>query len=262
MLRLASFSIFSCTAALVLAACGPAIIATGTENTGGGASTTTVTPSSSSGHPTTSSSTTSSSSGMGTGGAGTGGAPAADSVALFDSALPAGVNMSNWFTPGEQLDGSTLIFSFDTLGESCAAPHFDDGTQNHALVVVGLPAALQTPGSYTFSSTQVIAWGQTWLGDGMGNGGGGNMPLTMGSIDVVSIDAGSVVVTLSGLPSLYSQLEGSHTVVRCQVPACTPGQDQTCNENPAMNALAGSCNANATCTCNTGFSMHPDGKCG
>jgi hypothetical protein len=96
----------------------------------------------------------------------------------------------------------------------------------------------------------------------MGNGGGGSMTLTTGSIDVVSIDAGAVAVTLSGLPSAYMQLEGPHTAVRCLVPACTPGDDNACNENPAMNAFAGHCNADGTCTCANVFSKYPDGKCG
>src|SRR5438874_171455 len=45
------------------------------------------------------------------------------------------------------------------------------------------------------------------------------------------------------------------TAGKCVPPVCTPGQDQTCNENPAMNAFAGTCLADATCMCKQGFEM-------
>jgi hypothetical protein len=35
---------------------------------------------------------------------------------------------------------------------------------------------------------------------------------------------------------------------------CTPGQDQTCNDDPAMSALAGRCQNNGECLCNGTFS--------
>jgi hypothetical protein len=48
---------------------------------------------------------------------------------------------------------------------------------------------------------------------------------------------------------------------RCQLAICTPGQDQTCNENGAISGLAGTCNANGTCSCGPGYILFPDGKC-
>jgi hypothetical protein len=49
---------------------------------------------------------------------------------------------------------------------------------------------------------------------------------------------------------------------------CTPGRDQTCNDNPAMSALAGMCIARAMpvgdsyCTCAEGASINPKtGRC-
>ena len=150
----------------------------------------------------------------GTGGGG-GGGPKADSIAMLDSALPAGTNTSSWAGAGETLDPTTLLVVFNTAGEACASPTFGGGTENHALLIVGLPVALQKPGSYAFSSTDVIAWGNTWLTDGMGNGGGGEFPVSMGTIDVVSIDASAVVAQLSGLQSDLSGLEGQHSAARC-----------------------------------------------
>ncbi|MFT3768840.1 MAG: hypothetical protein QM820_25630 [Minicystis sp.] len=49
---------------------------------------------------------------------------------------------------------------------------------------------------------------------------------------------------------------------KCQAPACQPGLDQTCNENLSMNSFAGTCNADATCTCKPGFTKKASGKCG
>jgi hypothetical protein len=64
------------------------------------------------------------------------------------------------------------------------------------------------------------------------------------------------VVALGGK---YSCRAGSG--VQCCLPPCTPGQDQTCNSNPEMSALAGTCNADRTCTCNPGYSKVSQGKC-
>jgi hypothetical protein len=48
----------------------------------------------------------------------------------------------------------------------------------------------------------------------------------------------------------------------CLKSVCTPGMDQTCNANAAMNAFAGHCNPDGTCTCNPGYAKMPGGKCG
>lgn len=43
---------------------------------------------------------------------------------------------------------------------------------------------------------------------------------------------------------------------------CTPGADQSCNDNPEASALWGVCNADGTCRCNPGFAINPQtGKC-
>jgi len=43
---------------------------------------------------------------------------------------------------------------------------------------------------------------------------------------------------------------------------CTPGADQTCNDNPTTSALWGHCEADAWCSCNTGYVVNPStGKC-
>jgi hypothetical protein len=38
---------------------------------------------------------------------------------------------------------------------------------------------------------------------------------------------------------------------------CTPGADQTCNDDPAMSSLHGACNPDGTCTCGAGFERNP-----
>jgi len=44
--------------------------------------------------------------------------------------------------------------------------------------------------------------------------------------------------------------------------ACTPGADQTCNDDPSLNSIHGVCQANGTCVCAVGGSLNPNtGKC-
>lgn len=48
----------------------------------------------------------------------------------------------------------------------------------------------------------------------------------------------------------------------CTKRACTPGADQTCNDNLAISSLHGRCNPDSTCTCDTAFAKNPaTGKC-
>ncbi|MEO8878635.1 MAG: hypothetical protein ABI461_23800 [Polyangiaceae bacterium] len=42
---------------------------------------------------------------------------------------------------------------------------------------------------------------------------------------------------------------------------CTVGQDQTCNENPAMSSLHGKCSTAGTCECITPFTKASSGRC-
>jgi hypothetical protein len=43
---------------------------------------------------------------------------------------------------------------------------------------------------------------------------------------------------------------------------CTPGADQTCNDNPIVSALWGHCEADGTCSCNAGFAVNATtGRC-
>jgi hypothetical protein len=44
---------------------------------------------------------------------------------------------------------------------------------------------------------------------------------------------------------------------------CTPGMPQTCNDSPAASYVAGTCQPNGTCVCDTGFVLNPaSGRCG
>jgi hypothetical protein len=46
------------------------------------------------------------------------------------------------------------------------------------------------------------------------------------------------------------------------LPSCTPGADQTCNDDPTISALWGHCEADAWCTCNGDLVVNPStGKC-
>lgn len=67
---------------------------------------------------------------------------------------------------------------------------------------------------------------------------------------------------------------GSHEVAVCTCPefgcflagvgcrACTPGLDQTCNDNPLISSTTGKCSAQGTCTCDAGHTLVPaTGRC-
>lgn len=44
--------------------------------------------------------------------------------------------------------------------------------------------------------------------------------------------------------------------------ACTPGSDQTCNDDPAISSLHGACDSEGICTCKTGFAKNTKtGRC-
>jgi hypothetical protein len=45
-------------------------------------------------------------------------------------------------------------------------------------------------------------------------------------------------------------------------PVCTPGANQTCNDNPAISSIWGTCIDGDTCVCNTGYVVNPStGRC-
>jgi hypothetical protein len=46
------------------------------------------------------------------------------------------------------------------------------------------------------------------------------------------------------------------------LPICTPGADQTCNDNPQASSIMGQCNSDTTCTCNDPYiTNYVTGKC-
>jgi hypothetical protein len=71
--------------------------------------------------------------------------------------------------------------------------------------------------------------------------------------------------------------DDSHTINICSCPAgtcfesdrgcvgipgvCTPGADQTCNDNPAFSSIHGTCQSDGSCVCSPGFSLLTSGKC-
>lgn len=167
-----------------------------------------------SGGASSTSSTGGESSTSGSGGAG--GAQADNSIALLNSEISQGQGQDMWLRPGETLSPTTLIVIVSTEAQACSDPVFKFGTKNHRQVLIGLPQALQAVGKYDISSTDVIAFGDFWLGDGMGNGGGGMMPLTQGTVEVLSTDAKTITVRLAGLASDFTSLEGTdHEAARC-----------------------------------------------
>lgn len=48
-----------------------------------------------------------------------------------------------------------------------------------------------------------------------------------------------------------------HPQKGCARAVCTPGMDQSCNDNPALSSLHGHCDADRTCTCRPPFVVNP-----
>lgn len=158
--------------------------------------------------------------GMTTGSATTGGGGGGDaetSIAVFDMTIPQvpATTQNGWLTDGEKLDPQTLLVIVGTRPQACNAPDFDLGPENFHQVLIGLPKALQAVGKYDISSTDVIGSVSSWLTDGMGNGGGGGGPLLEGTVEVLSIDTGTIKVRLEGLVEEFTDLNGDHVVAIC-----------------------------------------------
>jgi hypothetical protein len=182
---------------------------TGTGGAGGSAPTTTSATSSDSSSGTTSTSSTST---------GTGGGQAGSNIALLQSELTmlTDADQSAWLDTGEKLDPTTLFVILSSEAKlSCAAPKYDFGTVSHTVVIVGLTQAMQKVGTYDLASSDVIGYGDFWLGDGMGNGGGGKMILNKGTVEIVSLDAATITVRFAGLSGSFTLENGDHAVVRC-----------------------------------------------
>jgi len=148
---------------------------------------------------------------------GTGGGQAEPGIAVLNSKITqvSATDKMKWLATGEALDPTTLIVVVSTEQQSCNAPVFDLGTKNHHQILIGLPQAMQKVGKYDISSTDVIAYGTTWLSDGMGSGGGGMATLGAGTVEVLSIDATTINVRLAGLINDFVSENGDYLVTRC-----------------------------------------------
>jgi hypothetical protein len=128
------------------------------------------------------------------------------------------INVDAWLDMGEKFEQTTVIIAVSDQPTQCSPPDFGVGSMtNHSLVVIGLPGPMVVPGTYDFSSKDVIAWGSTWLSDGMGNGGGGSTVLTAGQVEIVqSDDSTAIVLKLSGLTNQLATENGQHVAAFCQ----------------------------------------------
>lgn len=76
-------------------------------------------------------------------------------------------------------------------------------------------------GKYDLTSIDVLALYQFHLGDGMGNGGGGSVPLPKGTIEVLSIDDTAINVRIELQSEGYGgaadphYFNGDYLVPRC-----------------------------------------------
>lgn len=253
MLRLASLTTFALS--LCLVACGTATIANG--NGGGGSG------------GTGGSNPTSSSSSSGTGGS-------------ADTCTPAGGTCVP-IVPDACMNGTwgdaSMYSCGQGVGTGCCLPPTSCGeTCNNVGAVRCVAGAVETctvnPDTNcapTWAVTQVCGLDQGCNSDGTKCVS--SPAATCGASADCGCGCGCVNGTCEctgGLPpSCTSDTEcgptcsGFHCIAgKCAPPACTPGQDQTCNENLAMQSFAGTCNADATCTCKPNFTKKADGKCG
>jgi hypothetical protein len=152
--------------------------------------------------------------------ASTGSGAQPDSIAMLASAVPQSLAMTFMEVGGNLagLDPEALVLVVNSLGETCSSPQvggvLKEETENDEFVVVGLPPAMQAPGTYALSTYGVLAIGSFLTNGAEAEGGSG--PLGLGWIKVVSVDASQVVFSLGSLPDPhFAPLEGEHTAPRC-----------------------------------------------
>ena len=157
----------------------------------------------------------------GTGGAGGGSDLDLINIAMLNSQITqvTDADKSTWLDAGETLDPTTLIVVVSDHLQTCNDPvvTFGQGPQTatHRGVLIGLPQSMQKVGKYDLSSTDVIAFGSSWLSDGMGNGGGVETVLTTGTVEVLTIEAEVVNIRIEGLSGDFVPENGEYWVVRC-----------------------------------------------
>ena len=198
--------------ALVLGAC-TTDKQSGGEGGSGGGSTGTQSPTTS----TTGGNTTTG----GNGGAGGGSDVDLINVALLNSEITqvTDADKSKWLDAGEMLDPTTLIVVVSDQLQSCNNPVVFPGqgpqSKTHHEVLVGLPQSMQKVGKYDLSSKDVIAFGSSWLSDGMGNGGGADTVLTTGTVEILDFSAEAIQIRIEGLSGDFVLQNGERWVVHC-----------------------------------------------
>lgn len=189
---------------------------------GGGTAEATKTSTTTTGTPSTT--TTGTTSAMTTGPTGgntmSGGSSDSNSIAIFNEQVPSG-DKPEWSTDGKTLEPKTLIISLLGRNQTCAAPklRFTYGEGSYPTLLFGLSTSVQKVGKYDLASSDVLALYQFWSSDGMGNGGGGSVPLLKGTIEVLSIDDMAINVRIELQPEGHGAdadgLNGDYLVPRC-----------------------------------------------
>lgn len=157
----------------------------------------------------------------GNGGAGGGSDLDLINVALLNSEITqvTDADKSKWLDAGEMLDPTTLIVVVSDQLQSCNNPVVFPGqgpqSTTHHEVLVGLPQSMQKVGKYDLSSTDVIAFGSSWLSDGMGNGGGVDTVLTTGTVEILDFSADAIQIRIEGLSGDFVLQNGERWVVHC-----------------------------------------------
>lgn len=121
-------------------------------------------------------------------------------------------------------DQATLHFVITTLGVTCDNPGQGSTSTDGACpvgwdVTFALPAASQVPGVYSLSDPAFQSGATQSLGDAPGGGcmGGGGGGIEGTKVEILSVDAGTIKVRLSGFNSNgdLPQADGDYDVSRC-----------------------------------------------
>jgi hypothetical protein len=119
---------------------------------------------------------------------------------------------------GSSIDPGTLYVEIGNFSQSCAdgdpAPVCAGFT--YWQVSVGIPPALQAPGVIQLSDPSLNSFFSVSGSDGDAcTGGGGSF--TQGTLEITSIDASTIVVTLSGTSAVGSDFDadGDYTAPIC-----------------------------------------------
>jgi hypothetical protein len=146
--------------------------------------------------------------------------PLGNSLALRADQFPpsgGGDTGTTTATTGGLPDPNTLYVMIGNHALSCGNPYGNhpDCPTEEWLVSVGLPVAYQTPGVYSLSDSNIIAYESVSGPNGDGTCWGGGGSFIDGTIEVLAIDQSSITVKFDNVFDHGAELAVPQTVPRC-----------------------------------------------